>query len=770
MLKPKYRRVIRMNTVVTGIPEVGNKLLECAVKFTDTYREYSSAPVAIREAMCMKTQFPAMLRDLTENDCFAGRSPAKRVLYFSPFMFVQLPLGKFLGKQGGYCFDFDAASWNLSTPEEHAQFDSLRQFWQKECSNARCYDSWTDEMQTFVGIVAPETPGSGYQALGGSNGAHVVMDYSKLLALGIPGLCSSIDARRREALKKREDASLFDGMLIALDILEDVCRHYELQARNLAQAADPESAARMKQIASSLSAIRSRPPQTFHEALQLIWIYNVLNADLPEISRFDDILAGYYEHDINAGILTEQAAEAMLLALWKLIRQEGNKVSDRILVGGLGRKNGASADRLARLVLRTIPMHRDVSPQFTLRIHRVQDPELLSLALDAVAEGCVFPLIYNDDALLPGVQKSFGVDSNTAMRYHPFGCGECTIAGVSPSPVDAAVNIVKSLEAAMRRGSDSTGLRIGPDTGDIAGFQTFDDLLLAFEKQLSFALRLAAQCYVDVYDRLAEQCSFLYISMLTDDCVARGRAVFNGGILHRGACVVGQGYTNTADSLYAIRKLVYEEKACTLPELVAAMDTNFTSNPGLLMKIRRLPKFGNDDSGADAMFALVWRTAHELAGKAGTEAGLDFCVLSSVNPGGFDLGHQSGAGADGRLRSEPFAIGTAPANGSDRNGLTALLNSLSKFSPAHGGATSNVKISSEYLRKDRKQFEKMLDVFFERGGQQLSVSSVGIKDLEDALAHPEKYHHLLVRVGGWTSRFVECPRRTQQDIIRRTLH
>ncbi|MBI5834493.1 MAG: pyruvate formate-lyase, partial [Armatimonadetes bacterium] len=266
------------------------------------------------------------------------------------------------------------------------------------------------------------------------------------------------------------------------------------------------------------------------------------------------------------------------------------------------------------------------------------------------------------------------------------------------------------------------------------------------------------------------ECSFLLASLLTDDCLERGRAALDGGLHRMGACVVGQGYTNTADALTAIRELVYERQSVSLAQLVAALDANYQGLEALRAELLAVAKFGNDDAAADALFARVWGTVHTTAHAAAPSAGLDYLIVSSVNPGGFDMGVACGATADGRGCGQPFAIGTAPTAGRDTSGLTALFNSLTHIGSMNGGATTNLKISREYFTEQRHLLAALLEVFFEGGGLQASVTSVGRDELLDAQLHPERNTHVLVRVGGFTARFVELDPVTREEILARTLY
>jgi pyruvate-formate lyase len=231
---------------------------------------------------------------------------------------------------------------------------------------------------------------------------------------------------------------------------------------------------------------------------------------------------------------------------------------------------------------------------------------------------------------------------------------------------------------------------------------------------------------------------------------------------------MGHGFTNAADSLTAIRKLVYREKRLTLAQVVAALDADFEGHEATHKLLISAPKFGNDEDEADLMLAQMWRDMNTAVREAGTRAGLDFLTVSSVNPGGYWMGQSCGATADGRHKGQSFAIGHAPTAGLDKSGLTALFNSVAKVDADNGGATTNFKLSPDWFKGPKSQAETMFKVYFARGGQEATITVVNRGDLEAALKEPEKYPHVLVRLGGWSARFIDLEKAVQLEILQRT--
>ena len=750
-----------------------NPLITQAIAFTDAYRAHRGAPVALREAACLRTQFPALLGDIQGDDCFAGRLSRRRIVYVGTIMWAAFPPDsegrRPEGKQGGYCFDFAAGDKYAVTPAEKAAVAELAAFWSRECGVARVRDEWDADLAAVLTARVSAPVGGGLPVSGTSTGFCVAVDLDRLVRRGLPGLLADIEARRQEP---GGDAGFLEGLRQAMEVVLDVWRHYEAQARRkAAEAGDPEARARFAAMADALAANRERAPASLREAIQLVWLYTQLtNTNHPELWRLDTVLGDAYAGDIDRGVLTEAEALDLVLGLWRLVSENGDAAVCRIVVGGKGRRNPANADRFALVAMEATRRFRRVTPQLTLRFSREQDPALMRRAMEVINETGVYPMLYNDDAVVPGVAAALGVSEAEAERYHPLGCGEYMLAGCSPSLLDSGWSIPKSLEAALRNGRSWTGATLGPASGEAGAFDTFEQLYAAFLAQVRHAAGLAARIYAAICRSLPGDCAFLLASALTDDCVARGRSLLGGGVRYRGACVMGHGFTNAADALTAIREVVYRAKACSLEQVVQALDADFAGHEALRARLLRAPKFGNDHDEADRMLVDMWRDINAAAREAGAREGLDFFTVSSVNPGGYGMGQQCGATADGRRCGEPFAIGHAPTAGFDRRGLTALFNSVAKVDAANGGATTNFKLSRDLFARSPEKTAALFRTFFERGGLQANITVISRGDLEAAMREPAKYTHVLVRLGGWSARFVDLERPVQEEILRRTLY
>ena len=264
----------------------------------------------------------------------------------------------------------------------------------------------------------------------------------------------------------------------------------------------------------------------------------------------------------------------------------------------------------------------------------------------------------------------------------------------------------------------------------------------------------------------------LYYSLLFDDCVERGKALFDGGLRRLGGTVENYGNINTADALTAVKAVVYDRKLVTAQALSAALAADFEGNERLRQLLLAQPKYGNDHPDADGMLCRlhtdICTRIRDCAATAGLDSYLAVIINNELNAV-FGLG--TGASADGRRAGEYMANGNNPMSGRDVSGVTAMLSSLTKpDTHIHAGAVQNLRFSREMFTTHRKQLEHLLCTYFEQGGAQAMITVLSRGDLEAALREPEKYRHLIVRVGGFSARFVDLNPVVQKELLARTLY
>ena len=751
------------------------RAFDTAWAFTQAYRHHSGVHPAIREARCLREQYPAICAPILERDLVAGRQRL-----YPPVAFALEYYREIIGDppklkaQCGYSFSprvLDEMRPQLDESDA-GKLDDMIAFWEGESTWSKYDALLPDDIRAALSDeVAPLMHGA-------IRVACMSIDFDTLLLLGIPGLAARIGECRKRAACEQGGGGLYDGMLEALDVLVDVCRHYECEARACADSTDcDERRAQLIGMAEALANIAVAKPGTFREAMQLFWLYNLVTGT-QNYGRMDVYLGDFYAADLDSGRTTEAEAQALIESLWMLIadrRDEGHtsaQSNGRVVIGGAGRRNEANADRFALAAIEATCTLRVMEPQLTLRIHGDQDPSLMRRALDVIGEGSLYPMVLNDDANVPWVREAFDVSPEEAQRYLPGGCGEYALGHTSIGSPNCALNLAKALELALHRGRDAnTGKRIGLDTGALGAFDTFDRLLDAYKEQVRHAAHVLARRHAAEYKAERESSPFLFVSMLFDDCIERGKALFDGGARYTGGVIETFGLTNASDSLVAIKELVFERKVMSLAALVEILDANFEGFERERQRMLGVAKYGNDDEAADGMLVELSRFVCDATIEQAEVAGLDYYLICNLNPGGYDLGAVTGASADGRRNGEPFAIGNTPTAGRDRKGPTALLSSLAKPEPLHAGYAQNMKFSKRMFGgEQRKKLEALLNAYWARGGTQAMITAVNRGDLEEAMKEPEKHANLMVRVGGFSAEFVTLPRDMQVEIANRTLY
>lgn len=751
--------------------------LHQSLAFTQAFQQAEAEHPARREAQCLKAQVPAILEPIRDGDAFAGRVlwPPVGFRFFSgpPHM-------------GYYCNEraVRAEMEREDLPEaDRERWQELLRFWKERTTVARIRQAdkiplpadmvdgiLFDFGQFNDGQSIPQSPSScvvscSYRTSG------INLDFDKLLQRGIPGLLQDVEARHKAALGDEQVAALCDGMKTALGVLVVACRYYAGQAGSLVeQATDPVRRTDLIAMRDALQAITQRAPDSLREAIQLFWLYARL-ANVDNFGRMDVYLADFYDSDCKAGRIDDSGALALVQGLWRLIAEEISEWSGRIFIGGCGRRNEAAADRFALLAMEASSTVRAVGPQLSLRLHQGMNPALFTKALDVIGEGCVFPMLYNDDVNVPAFQQVFGVDRRESEQYLASDCGEFALDHRTIGFPDGNLITTQALELALRNGVDpASGKPMGLRTGACADFAGFDDLWTAYVRQIEHALDVVLDRFEPMYRVLDQETFAVFMALLFDDCLAQGKGLFSGA-RYKGLVVEIYGLINVADSLTAIQQVVFEQKRMRLDDLVRMMDADFAGYEKERHWLRNAPKYGNDHDVADDMAVKVYQHVCEAVKAHRKRLKLDYCLADLITAGGhIDLGKITGALPDGRLAGQPLANANSPSTGNDRLGPTALLNSLVKLHPsAIGGQVQYLKLDRELFTHSRDKLEALLKTYFANGGAQAMITVVNRDELENAMKEPEKHGNLIVRIGGYCARFVSLSLDYQQEIIDRTL-
>ncbi len=732
--------------------------------FTETYRKHQHDHAALREAACLRAQFPAVLGTIRDGDLFAGRLE---------FGAVGFSTQEQIGGTGYFCHEnvlIDELQKKSIDLRYREDVHEMLLFWRRENTTQRVVDAFPPELRkTLPSIDWQSQPAVVFPII---RCAGAFLDYEKLLRLGIPGLREVVRMRQGQAAAGGSAALFLEATLDALALFSECCDFYSGQARSLAKAAEPGRAKELFRISESLDTIKTERPRSFRDAIQLSWLYSVLCSAL-EYGRMDLYLGDFLARDLDAHLIDEQEALRMVKSLWKLISSMNVVVDGRVVIGGKGRRNEPNADRFALLAIEASRTVIDVLPQLTLRFYKGMNPEILARAYASIGEGRTFPLLYNDDVNVPAVENAFRVETKAAEQYVPLGCGEYVLDHMSFNTPSNNINLLKALEIALRDGVDPvSGRRMGPQTGKFEGFRSFAELFDAWKKQMKHFIEAAADQQVLQYKVVGEDMAFLFISALYDDCLERGAPMFAGGVRYLQGCLECYGNTNTADSLTAIKELVYDKKLITPSRMLEILDRNFRGFAAEQRTMLECPKYGNDNDEADSMLVLVHdstcATIREQSCRTGLHSYLAVVINNAQNT---TLASWVGASADGRKAGMAMANANNPASGADTRGATAMINSILKPSPkVHAGSVQNLRFSTEAYRQENAKVMAMLGTYFDGGGSQAMITVIGRGDLEKALKEPQRYKDLFVRVGGFSARFVELPSNVQQEIIMRTTY
>jgi pyruvate-formate lyase len=416
---------------------------------------------------------------------------------------------------------------------------------------------------------------------------------------------------------------------------------------------------------------------------------------------------------------------------------------------------------------------KEIEPQLTLRFYKGMNPLLMEKALEAIGEGTTYPMLYNDDVNVEAVMKAFEVSYEEALQYVPFGCGEYVLDHRSLGTPSGVINLTKALEAVLHNGKDgTTGNLIGIRTGEFESFMTFDEFFEAYKKQITHFVEALADQEELEYKIAGENAAFLYFSMLYDNCMEKGKGILEGGVKYLGGTLETYGNTNAADSLMVIKELIYDKKNMTPKRMLEALDANFIGFEKEQRMMLNTAKYGNDDLQADEMairnHEFVCNIIRNQKNRTGLHSYLAVIINNSANT---TLGRLTSASPDGRKAGQPFANANMPSAGSDKNGITSVMNSQVKLSASiHAGSVQNMKFSRELFTSGLSTVKSLLNTYFDKGGTQAMITVVNRGDLENAMKNPEQFRHVFVRVGGFSARFVELERDIQLEIISRTLY
>ena len=672
---------------------------------------------------------------------------------------------------------------------------------------------------------------------------HVTVQYEKVLEIGYRGIIAQMQEELEQCNTGDADYCTKSQFLKAAIIsCEAVIRYANRYARLAQKEAESCSDAARKQeltqIASNCRRVPAYGAESFFEACQSFWfIQQLLQLESSGHSispgRFDQYMYPYYKKDLDEGKLTREFAQELIDCIWVKLNDlnkcrdaasaegfAGYSLFQNLIVGGQN-KEGCDVTNDLSFMCITASKHVFLpQPSLSIRVWNKSPHALLLKAADLTRTGIGLPAYYNDEVIIPSLM-SRGLTLEDAREYNIIGCVEPQKAGKTEGWHDAAFyNMCRPLELVFSNGWDK-GEKISIETGRVEDMSSFEEFYAAYKKQMDYNISLLVNADNAIDVAHATRCPLPYLSCMVDDCIRRGKTVQEGGAVYNFTGPQGFGIANMADSLYAIKKLVFDEKKVTLGEYKRALAMNYgqgfdavsageivmgilreMENNGvsveenqiadmikavmdmelpeadkkkyeeLLGMINEVPKFGNDIEEVD-MFArdVAYTYTRPLLQYYNPRGGQFQAGLYPVSAN-VPLGAQTGATPDGRLAHTPVADGVSPSAGKDVYGPTAAANSVSKLDHgiASNGTLFNQKFHPTALsgEKGLENFVALIRSYFDQKGSHMQFNVVDRETLLDAQAHPEKYGHLVVRVAGYSALFTTLSKSLQDDIIRRT--
>jgi len=665
----------------------------------------------------------------------------------------------------------------------------------------RCANAWNGAASspcprgTFQVDLGTPAPGSeaGKGGWGGASGAdvfwsmgwienHSVRDFAKILRMGFAGILQEVDAAlaagdltdpdfpRKENFWRSARSVCEAGILLG--------KRYAKRAAELAAtAADAKGKARLERMAEVCERVPAHGAGSFREAVQALWFAHILTCgedgiNANSIGRLDQILFPYYQAGLANGSLTSDAALDLMEELACKLYLDYDVQA--ITLGGMDRDGQCAVNDLSYLILeatRNVGFIRDVS----IRVAKDSPPRFIRLAAELIAEGGGIPFLFNDDCFVKALSDR-GIALEDARDYAPIGCIELTIPGkANPHAVSGWFNAAKCLELALFNGADPrTGLQMGPETGLLGEHPTFKSLLAAYETQVEFfARRMVYHCNRGELSQ-RERGPLPCWSVMTDDCIARGRDITDGGAVYNYHSICLIGTANAADSLMVVKKTVFDDRTVRAEELLAALRGDFAGREDLRQQLLRQPKYGNDVEEVDLLAKRVDDHFIDLMDTMRSPLGGRYFVHLFSFLCNLHFGKCLGATPDGRKAGEPVAYSLSAQQGRDERGATAMLKSLARLphDRAAGASAAIVELDPAVV-KGAAGIDRLCTLMraaLALGVGQLQFNVVTVEKLRQAQKDPERFGDIPVRVAGFSQKFKLVPPDLQEHIIARTKH
>lgn len=769
--------------------------VERALITTKVYQEHQDQPLALKRALMLKEVLEQMTIFIEPQTLIAGnQASSNRSAPIFPeyaMKWVIDELDQFEHRDGDVFH---------ITEENKQKLRDIAPFWAHNTLLDRGLAAFPPHSKLYydLGIIKSEGNIT-------SGDAHCAVDYGRMLKAGLRDYerraQEKLDALDLTDYKNIQKSYFYRAILIVVQAVKDFAARFAALAEEQAASAGAERRAELLAMAAALRKAPYEPAGSFREAVQALWLVHLVlqiesNGHSLSYGRMDQYLNPYYEADRQAGRITEEAACELMCNLWlktytiNKIRSwshtqfsAGSPLYQNVTVGGQTADGTDATNPMSWLILKSVAQCHLTQPNLTVRYHKNLPDDFMKECIEVVRCGFGMPAFNDDEVIIPSFIAR-GVKPEDAYNYSAIGCVETAVPGKWGYRCTGMsfLNFPKALLIAMNDGVDpASGTKLCEGIGHFREFTSFDQVLACWDKVIR---EMCRQCTIidATCDMVLEQdTADILCSALTDDCIERGLNMKEGGAVYDFISDLQVGIANLADSLAAMKKVVFEDKAVTPARLWEAMQADFQGeeNARIRALLESAPKYGNDDDYVDQLVVDAYnvyidemKKYHNTRYGRGPIGGVYYAGTSSISAN-VPQGAGTLATPDGRKAGEPLAEGCSPSHNADKNGPTAVFKSVSKLPTEEitGGVLLNQKVTPQMLSKEenKQKLIALLRTFFNRlHGYHVQFNVVSRETLLDAQVHPENHRDLIVRVAGYSAFFNVLSRKTQDDIIART--
>ena len=763
---------------------------ERALLITEFYKSGVAAaePVPVQRALSFKYILEHKFICINEGELIVGeRGPAPKATPTYPEICIHtLQDLQILNDRKKVSFKSDEQT-------REAYRDVIIPFWKGRSNRDRIFaalpQEWKDAYAAGIFTEFQEQRAPGHTALGIKMFRTGMLDLKERIAESIQSLDLANDP---EAVDKRDELRAMD--IVCDAIIMYAARHADKLEELAAQEADPKRKEELLEMARICRKVPAHAPETVHEALQHYWVIHLgvvteLNPwDSFNPGRLDQSLYPIYKKEMEQGTTTKEQVYEVLQSFWVkfnnhpsppkvgVTAEESNTYTDFCLinVGGVKEDGSDGVNEMSYILLDVIREMRLLQPSSMIQVSKKNPDKFIRKAVDIIKTGFGQPSVFNTDALVQEMLRA-GKDVKDARNGGCSGCVETGAFGTEAYILTGYFNLPKILELTLNDGFDKrTNMQLGPHTGNPADFKSYDEFFEAYKKQVRYFMdiKLAGN---NIIERVfMKNMPVPFLSILIDDCIARGKDYMCGGARYNSTYIQGVGLGSMTDMLTAIKYQVFDKKNITMQTLLDALAADFKGYEKLQYDlIYNTPKYGNDDDYADEQEVQVFNMYYDAINGHKSPRGADYRVNMLPTTCHVYFGSVTGATPDGRNAWKVLSEGISPVQGADTNGPTAVIRSAAKIDHIKtGGTLLNQKFTPSLLQTEEgcMNVVHLIRSYFRMDGHHIQFNVVNADTLRDAQKHPENYRDLIVRVAGYSDYFNDLGEDLQNEIINRTEH